>query len=117
MISFPFLGFCFSFLASFFACLSCKEQHQNISILKVVFINCFFISWFPVLLCLSNPLFLSLIFPLASAHLTLPFLGVTVFIVLVFLLFRFCFCLFCSVSVLLDCFGCCSCFCFFGGFF
>ena len=53
-----FLALCFFCL---FAFVSWKEQHQDIKLQSVFFINpCCFL--FPVLLCLSSPVFLSLFF-------------------------------------------------------
>ena len=57
---------CFCLLLSFsffFAFVSGKEQHQNIQLQFSFFLKYFSFFWFPVLLSVSNPFFLSLLFP------------------------------------------------------
>ena len=100
---FSFLVFCFSFVACFCAFVSCKEQHQNITF-KGCFHQYFSFPWLPVLVCLSTPLFLFLLFPLASAHLTLPFFAVFVLLLLIFF-FVLVLCLL-LLLLLLECFWC-----------
>ena len=57
--SFFFIFLSFSF---FFALVSWTEQHQNTKLL-LSFLKYFFFFWFPVFFFLSNPFFLSLLFP------------------------------------------------------
>ena len=76
--------FCLSFLTCLSALFHAKNNIKLLH-LKDCFHQYFFFSGFPVLFCLSNPLFLSLLSPLAKDHLTLPFFGVFVFWLLFFL--------------------------------
>ena len=59
-----------------------KKQHQTITSERWFSSTFFVFSWLPGL---SSPLFLSLLSPLAPPHLTLPFFGVCVLLVVVFL--------------------------------
>ena len=70
---FPSLFFLVCFLVFWFYFLACFCAFVFLH-LKGCFHQYLFFSWFLVLFCLSNPLFLSLLFPLASAHLTIPLL-------------------------------------------
>ena len=67
-LSFFLLSFCFLFLSLFqfsffFAFVSWKEQHEYFQLQFLFSWNIFSFFWFPVLLFLSNPVFLSLLFP------------------------------------------------------
>ena len=93
--------FCFSLLACFFAFVSCKEWHKNItfkrlfsSILSVVLVSCFVVFQIPFLMSVFHMLRLW-----APPHLTLPFFLFYVgFVFVVFVLFLF--------GLLLECLWC-----------
>ena len=81
-LSFFLLSFCFLFLSLFhfsffFAFVSWKEQHENFQLQFIFSWNIFSFFWFPVLVFLSNPFFLSLLFP----DFTLCFCSTSMFLV------------------------------------
>ena len=72
-LSFFLLSFCFLFLSLFhfsffFAFVSWKEQHEHFQLQFLFSWNIFSFFWFPVLLFLSNPFFLSLLSPDFKLH-------------------------------------------------
>ena len=72
-LSFFLLSFCFLFLSLFhfsffFAFVSWKEQHEHFQLQFLFSWNSFSFFWFPVLLFLSDPFFLSLLFFLILSY-------------------------------------------------